>query len=122
MGYIKHFAILVRGSIKDNDKYNIDRARNMALSIFQKYSNESLISPVIASLVNGDGTFAIMPDGGKRGWNTADDADSARREFLKFLRNEKDCFDWCEVMFGGDDSVESTIVAHSGSEFVMEIE
>lgn len=90
----------------------MQEAHTKAHEIFSKYFDDledgRLISNIITGIANGQCTFFIAPDGSKEGWSPSDNADSARAEFVKWLKNESDC-DFVEVRFGGDDNASEII-------------
>jgi len=112
MGYIKHNAIVVTGW----EEEKIVEARNKAIEIFEKcFTDEptvkpyggKLVSEVINGLINSQSSFFIAPDGSKEGWDTSENGDIARREFLDWLKNNPDNYcDYIEIQFGGDDEHE----------------
>ena len=113
MGYIKHNTIVVT-SWQDE---HIIKSREKAVEIFNKHfendihdKGEKLISQVVNGLVNGYCSFFIAPDGSKEGWDTSDNGDRAREEFIDWLNNDEDNYcDYVEIVFGGDDGYEKIL-------------
>ena len=115
MGYIKHHTIVVTGW--QNEK--IKEAQLKAKEIFeQNFDSEpmeklyasALISDIVQGLANGQSSFFIAPDGSKEGWETSNNGNRARKEFLNWLDKDKDNYcDYIEVIFGGDDENEKIL-------------
>lgn len=110
MGYIKHNAIIVTGWKKEK----VEEAHLKAREIFDEELSKddvlnvlgsSLVSEIIPSLVNGDCTFFIAPDGSKKGWSTSNCANDARDRFIEYL-NTIEYLDYVEIKYGGDDYYE----------------
>ena len=102
MGTIKHNAIIVTGW----DKTNMNTIRKKAKEIFKKHfenvqKGNKLVSNLVPSLMNEDFSFFIAPDGSKEGWQTSNNGDSAREEFIDYLSGQKRC-NYIEIYFGGD--------------------
>lgn len=66
-------------------------------------------------VVNGFGTFTVVPDGSKLGWPESTAADRAREDFLCWLR-EQDSVDYAYVQYGGEDGIEAALLASSDNE------
>lgn len=107
MGYIKHHTIIVTGWSDD-----VKNVREKAINVFKRcFKNEpfdydfnsELISPIIKGTTNNQQSFFIAPDGSKEGWADSDNADTARKDFLDWLRDSDNHCDYVEVQFGGDD-------------------
>ena len=109
MGHIKHHAIVVTSWQNEH----LEEARQKAIEIFEKnFENEpyekpyakKLISEITEGLTNGINSFFIAPDGSKEGWETSNNGNNARKEFLDWLQNEEDNYcDYVEISFGGDE-------------------
>lgn len=100
MGYIVHHAIIVtdRG-------YGdwIEQAHTAARRLFGP-----LVTDIVPSIVNGNRSFAVVPDGSKEGWVESDDHDGARTLFRRWLHALEDGdhsspLSWVEVQYGDDD-------------------
>lgn len=117
MGYIKHNAIVVTGWGKEK----MEEARQKAIEIFEDcfkdepFKSEelyggTLVSEIVAGLINGYMSFFIAPDGSKEWWETSDNGDRAREKFFDWLRKDEDgYYDYVEIQFGGDDNHENII-------------
>ena len=101
MGYICHHTIVVC-SWGDH----INEAHDKAVDLFGE-----LVSPIINGLTNGYQSFFVAPDGSKEGWNTSDEMNDNRNEFVIYLKSTY-C-DWFEIQFG-DENGHQYIVRHSG--------
>jgi hypothetical protein len=108
MGYIKHNAVIVSG-------WRVMEAHLKAHEIFKKLGFEQLVSPIINGILNGQDSFFIAPDGSKEGWDTSDECDKARKEFLDWLTKSENYADYIEIRFGGDDE-DVTIVRDKDSD------
>ncbi len=100
MGYMCHHAIL----ITTYDEHHATRAHDRAETIFE----DTLVSPVQESVINGYYSFAIFPDGSKEGWSASDKGDEHRTMFIAWLEKQRNedrssWYDWVEVQYGDDD-------------------
>ena len=84
MGYPRHDAIIVtvngyvfKGGIADLPAPDIDAFRDSLPEDWQRL----VIGPV-PSLVNDYLTFVFLPDGSNEGWDTSDQGDEYRKQFL----------------------------------------
>ncbi len=101
MGYIKHHSIIVTGW----DEKKMLKAQNKAVKLFTKHLGEpQLISSLVTSNTNGQVTFFIAPDGSKEGWETSNNGDTARCEFIDYLNTKQPYLDYVELKFGGDET------------------
>jgi hypothetical protein len=110
MGTLKEHAIIITGYYGDH----IDEAHAKATELFHAdrffpFSNgdQTLVTPIIESMVNKTRTFAIVPDGSKEGWDTSDEGDNARDEMVQWLRAQaysdgSSPFSWVEVQYGDE--------------------
>lgn len=89
MGTVINTAILVTCYTKAGAV--VRKARNLGLPC----------STAVKSLVNGDSTVMIAPDGSKMGWPDRYVADSAREKMKEWLRMQG-CYQWVEVDYGWD--------------------
>ena len=114
MGYIKHHTIVVTGWQDEKVK----EAHSKAKELFDKHFEEEpihdggsrLVSDIIDGMTNGQLSFFIAPDGSKEGWETSNNGNSARKEFLDWMNKSSDNYcDYVEVVFGGDDEHENII-------------
>ncbi len=110
MGHIRHHAILVTSF----DERGIKDAHQEAERIFAAMEDISPvsakleISPIIESPLNEYKTFFIPPDGSKEGWDTSDQGDRCRKEFVDWLNSRRfddgsSYLDWAVVRYGDDD-------------------
>lgn len=98
MGYIKHHTIIVTDW---NDDIKITHQK--AVEIFGQ-----LVSPIIPGLVNNQASFFVAPDGSKEGWLDSDKCNDNRDKFITYMLSEGRG-DFAEVIFGGDDDIESVL-------------
>lgn len=101
MGYIKHHAIIVIGWDKDRTEI----ARNAALGFFE---SNGQVGEILEAPVNGYVSFFIGPDGSKEGWESSDEGDQRRANFLEWLESNRyedrsSALHWAEVVIGSDD-------------------
>jgi hypothetical protein len=98
MGYIKHSAAII---VVPREK--VDELRAWAAAIDPQFRDLVAISDGVVN----EYTFAcFLPDGSKEGWDTSDEADKLRAEFV-----DKFAADGVTIDFGGDDdslSIETT--------------
>lgn len=109
MGYIKHHAIIVTTWSNEG----IEKVLEQAKVTF----NEGMVSNVLISKANGYYTVVIGPDGSKEGWDTSDEADYKRKEFVDWLNTMQysdgsNSYRYCEFYYG-DDYGESEIINHN---------
>lgn len=112
MGYMRHHAIIVAGSI---DPW-VAQAHGRAHHVFDDGPG-TLVSPVISGRTNGVCSFFIAPDGSKEGWSDSDECDAKRDAFIAWLRSVvyedgSSPLDWAEVQFGDEDGV-TKVTRHS---------
>jgi hypothetical protein len=113
MGYMRHNAILVTAY----DERFIEEAREQALRTVPSTAFKGLVSGPVASTTNGYVSFLLAPDGSKEGWNTSEQGDTWRAEFIRWLQAREfddgsSVFSWVEVQYGDDDGM-TRIVADS---------
>jgi hypothetical protein len=101
MGYIRHHAIIVIGW----DKTRLEVAHNAALGFFE---SNGRVGETLEAPVNGYASFFIGPDGSKEGWESSNEGDRRRANFLEWLETSRyedrsGHFDWAEVVIGPDD-------------------
>lgn len=106
MGYMRHNAIIVTSCL------NIDEAHDKAVELF----NSKCVTDICPSIVNGYGTFVVVPDGSKEGWDTSDIFDVMRDKFVGWLKDQvyedgSSPIDWVEVQYGDDNGVTKIIEA-----------
>jgi hypothetical protein len=109
MGYMRHHGILITGF----DKERVQVAHQKAREIF----DETLVSEIKESVINGYYSFAIFPDGSKEGWTDSDRGDQNRVEFIAWLQaqlyeDKSSPYDWVLVQYG-DDELETCVVSDS---------
>ena len=107
MGYIRNECMVITGSLGP-----IRRAHQECIKIFNSIETpfavpplNTLISEVMSSLVNNAGTFMIGVDGSKEGWKESDCAEKGREEFIKWLNEEDEFYEWALIILGGDDGI-----------------
>lgn len=110
MGYIRHRAILVT----DYDEGRLAAAHAEAVRIFtppepdgfqgRPLSWARLVSPILASPVNGYDTFVIAPDGSKEGWPSSHEGDRRRTAFLAWAERA-DVRHVLVIAYGDDEPV-----------------
>jgi len=99
MGYQRHDVIIVTGW----NSGQVETAYNKAIKLCSPY-----VSPIQCEAINGYRSFAIFPDGSKKGWEESVVAKTGRDQFIIWL--ERVCthddgstkVDWVGVSFGGD--------------------
>lgn len=99
MSYVFHHAIIVTSHCRQRIEDAFARAPMPKTTI-------------AVSLVNGDHTFMVGPDGSKEGWAASDRGDEARAEFKKWLRAQRyetedgtyegSPYQWVEIVYGSD--------------------
>lgn len=110
MGYIKHHAIIVTGWREDK----VEEAHRIACEIFSKIDGDNIVTNIVGSKSNGQTSFMVAPDGSKEGWETSEECDSAREQFISRVRNSG-YVDFVEVVFGGDSDY-ADILNHDGDD------
>lgn len=105
MGYIRHHTIIVisggdyTGTALEKRYPHLQQAHAKAVELMG-----SQVSNIIEPQVNGEASFFIGPDGSKEGWQSSEDGNQRRKEFLDWMKSS--CMavhlDWIEVTFGGD--------------------
>jgi hypothetical protein len=111
MGYTRHNAIIVTaagyamsGEITDCPKPDVAAFRESLPEAWRHL----VIGPV-KSVVNDYQSFAFLPDGSKEGWDTSDDGDQYRQQFIDLFSfaydDESTPFDVLviDARFGGDE-------------------
>jgi hypothetical protein len=100
MGHLRNECIIVSSW----DAAHALTAHEAATAIFNPAGMGALVSGLTHHAINGGAAFFIAPDGSKEGWADSDKGESARNEFIEFLREEKRLYlDWSLVLIGGDD-------------------
>lgn len=112
MGYIRHHAIIVTGNIED-----VERAHKRALEIFKKEQVTNILPPA----TNGYSTFLIGPDGSKQGWETSNQGDDNRDDFIRYLKISKYEFDWVVIQYGDDDDDYQTKIVNDSDAMNREL-
>ena len=116
MGTILHHAIIVTS----HNLEQLERARVEAASIMEIHIHgihgvpRGLVTSIAPYVVNGGGSFTIMPDGSKEDWGTSYEADDARDEIVTMLEgfaydDGSSSVQWAEVAFAGDDSTKNAV-------------
>ncbi len=100
MGYIRHHAIIVTSW----REASVLKAHAEAERLFA--DTAAHVTPISPPAVNGETSFAVLPDGSKEGWGDSDKGDAARDALKAYLLNMDTEGSWChwvEVNFGGDE-------------------
>ena len=110
MGYFRHKTIVFTS-------WNFDylkEVRDKGILIYERVFKEGgypcephkMFSNFTGSIVNGQTSFFIAPDGSKEGWEASKLSDEAATELLKWLdNNEENYTDYTYISFGGDDKI-----------------
>ena len=108
MSTVRFTSIIVTSQLGDE----LIPVREKAIEIFKRLLAEdpvagpgahTLVGAIMPGLVNSDATFLIAPDGSKDGWQTAEVANKARAEFIKYLREwHGDHVDFVEIVMSRD--------------------
>jgi hypothetical protein len=113
MGYMKHHAIIVTSWDREAIKQAHTKARELLLAInhYPKFRN---ISEIVDGAINGQCSFFIAPDGSKEGWQTSDQGDKMRADFIEYLESTRYedgsiALKYVEISFGEDDYRPSAI-------------
>lgn len=105
MGYIRHNAIIVTGHHDSNPLYNTtQKAHDKAVEL------GLLVTPIVQGKSNGYSSFLICPDGSKEGWDTSDEFDVKRAEWLKWIKTISIFINYVHISYGGDDA--ETVIVH----------
>ena len=107
MRNIRHHAIIVTC----NDRKILDSIRARALELYKMHMEASngalLVSEIKDSIVNNYGTFFIIPDGSKEGYDASDDGDVIREKLIDFInpltKSEAYHLSYSEISYGADD-------------------
>lgn len=96
MGVMVHHAIVVSSWKRDL----LERAHLQAEMLMGR-----LVTPIVTTEHNGVGSFAVLPDGSKEGWEPSDLGDGQRDALDKWLRSQayedgSNALEWVEVAFG----------------------
>jgi hypothetical protein len=106
MGRIKHDAIICAAS-QDSD---LLLARDKAIALGLP------VSGFVPSFINGYCSFLIGPDGSKEGWESSDEGESNRAQWIAWTREIDLAVDWAHVSYGGDDPELAHLVDHNEHE------
>jgi hypothetical protein len=102
MGYIVHDAVVVTVSGGIDPPPDVEAFRQ---SLPDKW-RRLVIGPV-EGVVNGDHSYAFLPDGSKEGWPDSDDGDQYRKQFIRLFdfayEDGSTPYDVAEIRFGGDE-------------------
>ena len=96
MGYMRHHVIVVGGYNTDD----VHAAHEAAV-----FHCGALVSPIVASHLNGYTSFFVAPDGSKEGWPESEQGDVSRAALKSVLRGwpaKGRYIDWVEVAYPGD--------------------
>jgi hypothetical protein len=110
MGYIRHQGIIITGSDASDigGKHDTALAREKALALGLPCSD------IVRGTTNGYTSFLIAPDGSKEGWQTSNEQEAKRKEWIAWARSCGLFFDWVCVNFGGDDYDHAFLDDHNG--------
>lgn len=113
MGEFEHHAIIVTCyDIKEAEK-----AHKKATELFdnQHFDYSNIVSEIINSAVNAFSTFFIGPDGSKEFWDTSNNYNNKRKEFIDWLKKEtKSSFvDYIEISYSSTLGDPPEIINHS---------
>jgi hypothetical protein len=102
MGYQRHHAIVVTSF----DSKLLKKAHKVAADTF---SGVAPVTEITTDGVNGFCSFLVAPDGSKEGWDASDAGDSARAEFVAWMRAQayddgSTALDYAEVQYGDDNN------------------
>lgn len=103
MGYMRHHAIIVTDSSRQN---GLEELHLLAVAIF----GAKQVSHITSSPLNNYESFFVAPDGSKEGWEDSDKGDEQRERFVIALQQENATF--VQVMYG-DDNGHCKIINHS---------
>lgn len=79
MGYMRHHSIAVSGFKNE-------------LKLCHKYAKRlfgEMVTPIKDTLINGELSFFIGPDGSKEGWPESNEYDQKRETFITFIKSLK---------------------------------
>lgn len=98
MGYIRHDAVVI------TTWHELDKLEEYVTQFRAGLSEgwQGLVVGPIHSVVNGDVTYFIAPDGSKEGWGDSDTGDRIRYEFLEGLDKLELYYHGIAVNYGGD--------------------
>lgn len=132
MGYMCHDTIVVTSW----DKEKLAAAHAKACELFacatihpsfgregEDVRTPTLVSPIISGVINQYASFFVAPDGSKEGWDASDNGDTAREEFVKYLRSKAEVdgsssLDYVEVQFG-DEDLDTLILNSSNDDYKL---
>jgi len=119
MGYMRHHAIVVTSW----DEQTLLGAQTRARAINATYDGLSrLVSEITLAAVNGYASFFVAPDGSKEGWDTSDQGDDFREEFVTWLKAQtfndgSPRLAWALIQFG-DDNDDNRVLATDADAFI----
>ena len=98
MGVMNHNAVIVT-------TWSDDRANELQAWIDEQNDRDRELIVRAGSWVNGNHSFAVLPDGSKEGWSDSDEGDALRDRFIERLSQDdyedgSSPWDWVEVGFG----------------------
>jgi hypothetical protein len=99
MGWIRHHGMVVTG-IADQD-WSKDRPYNITLAHAKATDLGLLVSNIVNGTTNGYASIFIAPDGSKEGWDTSDQFNGRREQFIDWLKQGTG-FDWFEYAMDTD--------------------
>ena len=76
MGYVNHHALI----ISSWNKEILEKIHAKSLELMPDITTE--VKPYV---VNGGGSFAVLPDGSKEGWSESDEYDDKRNDLIDFF-------------------------------------
>ena len=101
MGYFKHEYLIVSGC---DSRGEVKKVYTKAVEIFG-----DLTTSMSVGATNGYQSFMIGTDGSKEGWDTSNEYDKKREEFVAFLKESKTWVDLISVIDDEEDGVSATM-------------
>lgn len=103
MGTMHHNAIIVTSWNREK----LDEAHKTAIGLMPH------VSGMVEGTINGQFSFAVLPDGSKEEWPESDVADSARAALIKWINSQayedgSNCLEYAEISFGDLDPTINT--------------
>jgi len=99
MGYVAQQAVLA--TVFEETPDHIDELRDLIRDECGARFADLLVGPV-NSVINGDRTYVLAPDGSKEGWSDSDIGDQARRLFVEHFSGVFKYPEIVEVTYGTD--------------------
>jgi hypothetical protein len=97
MGTIQHHALIVT-------TWDTRRLKKAYAAAVRLIGND-LVTPIASYRINEGGSFAVLPDGSKEGWEESNTAEWQRSAFIEWLERQRyddhsNAFNWVLVAFG----------------------